>query len=264
MEKIKLIRNQPHQKYFLADGTQVAGGSTISKIGDDPAALIAWAHRLGKEGKDYRKVVQEACDVGTLSHFMIEAFLNGFVCDLEDYETELIDKALMCYNKFIDWWDGQELEKVATEIQLVNEKHRYGGTIDLIARSTKGEYILIDFKTSKRISESYWRQCAGYAQLWNCNQPKASKTIDGKECKHIVIGPYQVIPDGVKIDFMESVNQITNHAIVRIGKQDEGDFEVVWKDDLSKEWFVFQKQVELYWALQAAKPEPKPRGRKKK
>jgi hypothetical protein len=264
MEKTKLVRNAPHQKYHLADGTQVAGGSTICKIGDDPAALIHWAWNLGREGKDYKKERDKAADIGTIAHFLIECFLNNQVADLSDYEQEDIDKALMCYNKFVDWWDEQSLEKVATEIQLVNEKHRYGGTIDLIARSTKGEYILIDFKTSKRISESYWRQCAGYAQLWNCNQPKASKTIDGKECKHIVIGPYQVIPDGVKIDVMESVNQITNHAIVRIGKQDEGDFEVVWKDDLSKEWFVFQKQVDLYWAMQAAKPEPKPRGRKKK
>ena len=56
-------------------------------------------------------------------------------------------------------------------------------------------------------------------------------------------------------------NQIKSHAIVRIGKEEEGDFEVVWKEDLSKEWFVFQKQVDLYWALKAAKPEPK---RKKK
>ena len=57
--------------------------------------------------------------------------------------------------------------------------------------------------------------------------------------------------------------QIQSVAIVRIGKEEEGDFEVVWREDLSKEWFVFQKQVDLYWALQAAKPEPKPRGRKK-
>jgi hypothetical protein len=179
---------------------------------------------------------------------MIEAFLNGFVCDLEDYETELIDKALMCYNKFVDWWDEQSLEKVATEIQLVNEAHKYGGTIDLIARSQKGEHILIDFKTSKKISESYWRQCAGYAQLWNCNQPLIHK-------QH---------PEKLSLEWMEPTNQIKSHAIVRIGKQEEGDFEVVWKDDLSKEWLVFQKQVDLYWAMQAAKPEPKPRGRKKK
>jgi len=234
MEKTKLVRNAPHQKYFLADGTQVPGGSTVSKIGDDPAALIAWAHKLGREGKDYRKVVQEACDVGTLAHFMIEAFLNGFVCDLDDYETELIEKALGCYNKFVDWWDEQNLAKVATEIQLVNEAYRYGGTIDLIAKKKNGDHVLIDFKTSKAISPSYWRQCAGYAALWNENQ---------------------------EVNGFNAINQITSHAIVRIGKQDEGDFEVVWKDDLSKEWFVFQKQVDLYWAMQAAKPEPK---RKKK
>lgn len=236
MEKVKLIRNQPHQKYFLGNGTQVPGGSTISKIGDDPAALIAWAHKLGKEGKDYRRVVQEACDVGTLAHFMIESFLNNFVCDLDDYETELIDKALLCYNKFVDWWDEQHLEKVATEIQLVNEAYKYGGTIDLIAKRPSGDHVLIDFKTSKKISDSYWRQCAGYAQLWNCNHdPFDEKDIRG-------------------------------YAIVRIGKEEEGDFEVVWRgeDGLDEEWFVFQKQVDLYWAMKSAKPEPKPRGRKKK
>jgi hypothetical protein len=233
MEKVKLIRNQPHQKYFLTDGTQVPGGSTISKIGDDNGGLIYWAWDLGRQGKDYRKVSQEACDVGTLAHFMIEAFLNNFVCDLDDYETELIEKALGCYQKFVDWWDGQSLEKVATEIQLVNEEYRYGGTIDLIAKKPNGDHVLLDFKTSKKISESYWRQCAGYKALWNYNQDDCEKII-------------------------------TPAAIVRIGKEEEGDFEVVWREDLSREWFVFQKQVDLYWAMQAAKPEPKPRGRKKK
>lgn len=231
MEKQKLVRNAPHQKYHLKDGTQVPGGSTISKLGDSVDGLIYWAWDLGKQGKDYRKVSQEACDVGTLAHFMIEALLNGFVCDLSDYEQDLIDKALVSYNKFADWWETQDLEKVATEIQLVNEPYRYGGTIDFIAKKPNGDHVLIDFKTSKKISDSYWRQCAGYAALWDQNHDhKADK-------------------------------RIKDHCIVRIGKQEEGDFEVVWKTDLLKEWDVFQNQVELYWALQAAKPEPK---RKKK
>jgi hypothetical protein len=142
---------------------------------------------------------------------------------------------LGCYNKFVDWWDEQNLAKVATEIQLVNEAYRYGGTIDLIAKKPNGDHVLIDFKTSKKISESYWRQCAGYAALWNENQD---------------------------VNGFNAINQITNHAIVRIGKEEEGDFEVVWKEDLSKEWFVFQKQVELYWAMKDAKPEPKRRKKK--
>jgi len=234
MEKQKLVRNASHQKYHLQDGTQVPGGSTISKLGDSVDGLIYWAWDLGKQGKDYRKVSQEACDVGTLAHFMIEAYLNAFVCDLSDYEQDLIDKALVSYNKFVDWWEEQKLRKVYTEIQLVNEACKYGGTIDLIAERDNGEFVLIDFKTSKKISDSYWRQCAGYAQLFNCNNPQ------------MVSSPH---------------NEIKSHAIVRIGKQDEGDFEVVWRDDLSKEWNVFQRQVDLYWSLQAAKPEPK---RKKK
>jgi hypothetical protein len=227
MEKIKLVRNAPHQKYLLSDGTQVPGGSTICKIGDDPSALIHWAWNLGREGKDYKKERDKAADIGTIAHFMIECMLNNQVADLSDYTQEECDKALVCYGKFLDWWDEQHLEKVATEIQIVHNAMRYGGTIDLIAKRKNGDHVLLDFKTSKKISDSYWRQCAGYAQLWNCTQDLS----------------------------------ITDHAIVRIGKQDEGDFEVVWKSDLSKEWFVFQKQVDLYWALQDAKPEPK---RKKK
>jgi hypothetical protein len=223
----------------------VPGGSTICKIGDDAGALIHWAWNLGREGKDYRKERDKAADIGTIAHFLIECYLNGQVADLEDFDQADIDKALLCYNKFVDWWDQQNLEKVATEIQLVNEAYRYGGTIDLIATKPNGDHVLIDFKTSKKISESYWRQCAGYAQLWNFNQPTAEYEAMGEPC------------------FCKT-NQIKSHAIVRIGKEEEGDFEVVWKDDLSKEWFVFQKQVDLYWAMKSAKPEPKPRGRKKK
>jgi len=234
MEKVKLVRNAPHQKYHLSDGTQVPGGSTICKIGDDAGALIHWAWDLGKRGLDYRKERDKAADIGTLAHFLIECMLNGQVADLSDYDEAEIDKALVCYSKFLDWWDEQRLRKVYTEIQLVHEEVRYGGTIDLIAERDNGEFVLIDFKTSKAISHSYWRQCAGYAQLFNFNNPQ------------MVSRPY---------------NEIKSHAIVRIGKQEEGDFEVVWKEDLSKEWSVFQHQVDLYWAMQGAKPEPK---RKKK
>ena len=250
MEKVKLERHKEHQKYLLSDSTQVPGGSTISKLGDSVEGLIYWAWDLGRQGKDYRKVSKEACDVGTLAHFMIEAYLNSFVCDLSDYEQELIDKALVSYAKFTDWWETQDLQVVATEIQLVHNAYRYGGTIDLIAKRPNGDHVLLDFKTSKKISDSYWRQCAGYAALWDISQPI-------KECfKSPFRNPHT---DSYSREWKE--NPITSHAIVRIGKEEEGDFEVVWKEDLSKEWIVFQKQLELYWAMQNAKPEKK---RKKK
>jgi len=250
MEKTKLVRNAPHQKYHLADGTQVPGGSTICKIGDDPSALIHWAWNLGSQGKDYRKERDKAADIGTIAHFMIECMLNGNVADLSDYDDADIAKALVCYTKFLDWWEGQKFEVVGTELQMVNEAYRYGGTIDLIAKDSSGNFVLLDFKTSKKIGDGYWRQCAGYAALWDFNQPI-------KDCFKSAVKDV----NGFKNSRDWKENIITNHAIVRIGKEEEGDFEVVWREDLSKEWFVFQKQVDLYWALQAAKPEPK---RKKK
>jgi hypothetical protein len=248
MDKVKLERGKAHQKYLLSDGTQVPGGSTICKIGDDPSALIHWAWNLGREGKDYKKERDKAADIGTIAHFMIECMLNNQVADLSDYTQEECDKALVCYGKFLDWWDEQHLEKVATEIQIVHNAMRYGGTIDLIAKRKNGDHVLLDFKTSKKISDSYWRQCAGYSALWNCNQGGVEWACNE--------------PTGVlkQRDLLQK-NNISSVAIVRIGKQEEGDFEVVWKNDLSKEWYVFQKQVDLYWAMQDAKPEPK---RKKK
>jgi hypothetical protein len=253
MQTVKLDRHKEHQKYHLADGTQVPGGSTISKIGDDAGALIHWAWKLGCEGKNYRDVSKQACDIGTLAHFYIECFLNNQVADLSDYTQEERDKALVCYHKFLEWWETQDLEVVATEIQLVNELYRYGGTIDLIAKRKNGDHVLMDFKTSKKIGDSYWRQAAGYAALWNHN--KAPNDVVYENIIRSI---------GTDPNTPFSSNRIKDHAIVRIGKEEEGDFEVVWKDDLSKEWFVFQKQINLYWAMKAAKPEPKPRGRKKK
>lgn len=234
MEKQKLVKDAPHQKYITASGEEVPGGSTICKIGDSPEALIMWAWKLGTEGKDYRKERDRAASIGTIAHFMCEAFLNNFAVDLSDYPQDQIDKALICYNKFVDWWDEQNLEKVATEIQLVHSSRRYGGTIDLVAKKANGDHVLIDFKTSKRISDSYWRQVAGYSELWDDRHQHNSNM------------------------------RIKNHAIVRIGKEDEGDFEVAWREDILMESMVFNKQTELYWAMQKAKLAKPKKPRKKK
>jgi hypothetical protein len=244
MQKVKLEKGKPHQKYITEDGTEVPGGSTICKLGDDPGALIHWAWNLGREGKDYRAERDKAADIGTIAHFMCEAFLNGFVCDLSDYSQEDIDRALICYNKFVDWWEAEGLIAEANERQYVHDDLRYGGTIDLVAKDKEGNLCLIDLKTSKRISDGYIRQIAGYTELWDYNN-----TVND--------GPTYIEGEYIK-----------RWAIVRIGKQDEGDFEVVWYDQerILNAKATFFKQVELYWAMKEEKDAvpKKPRGRKKK
>lgn len=249
MQKVKIERWKEHQKYITSSGEEVPGGSTICKIGDDPSALIHWAWKLGVEGKDYKQERDRAADIGTIAHAMCEAYLNNFVIDLEDYEQEKIDKALLCYQKFVDWWESEGLEVVATETQLVSKHYKYGGTIDLIAKDKSGKLCLIDLKTSKRISDSYIRQIAGYTELWNYNQEMEQYEAMVEKC-------------------WDYKNQISRWAIVRIGKQDDGDFEVVWYDEarIKPACKTFIAQLNLYWAMKGEKAAipKKPRGRKKK
>jgi hypothetical protein len=44
-----------------------------------------------------------------------------------------------------------------------------GERFDLVAKDKDGKLCLIDLKTSKRISDGYVRQIAGYTELWDYN-----------------------------------------------------------------------------------------------
>jgi hypothetical protein len=129
----------------------------------------------------------------------------------------------------------------------------------LIARDKDGNLCLLDFKTSKKISDSYIRQIAGYSGLWNTNN--TNKIHEEKGMQYCA----NQLKEG-----KSPYDWIKRWAIVRIGKEEEGDFEVVWypQERIHNAMFVFKCQVALYWQMQkekqAAKPAPKPRGRKKK
>jgi photosystem II stability/assembly factor-like uncharacterized protein len=67
---------------------------------------------------------------------------------------------------------------------------------------------------------------------------------------------------------LRTTDDISRWAIVRIGKEEEGDFEVVWYDGdrIAYALSTFCRQVALYWAIkdeEGIHPK-KPRGRKKK
>ena len=93
---VKLQKLRSHQKYLLKDGTQVPGASTIAKLGDDGSSLIHWAWDLGNRGIDYRKARDQAADIGTIAHFLIECFLQAMPLSLECYDWCLL---VVCSNE---------------------------------------------------------------------------------------------------------------------------------------------------------------------
>ncbi len=164
---IRLARFSPHQKYFLKDGTQVTGASTIAKLGDSPDPLIKWAYNLGREGKSLDEA--RAAEPGTISHFLIDRHLKGESADLCEFAPEEIDKGENSFIKGLEFLDREELDPVAIERQLVSEKYRYGGTLDLVMRDKIGQLVLIDWKGSKDYRTSHYRQISGYRMLWDEN-----------------------------------------------------------------------------------------------
>jgi hypothetical protein len=213
----KLVRNAPHQQYFCQDGGEVVGASTIAGVGKDPAPLMHWAAGLARKGISWNRHREEAADVGTIAHFLVQCHLEECEPDLGDYAQCDIDSAQGPYGRFVEFWEGNGFALLASELQSVSEKYRYGGTIDVLFRDDDGKLCLLDIKTSKRVYDEHLFQLSAYEQL--------AQEYYGEE--------------------------VSKRAIVRIGRGDDGDFEVRWLGDMSKYFAVFQAQLNLYNAKQA-------------
>jgi hypothetical protein len=218
---VKLEKDRIHQQYILKNGQEVVGATTALSIVAKPA-LIGWAWKLGKAGKDYRRVKGTAADIGTLAHFLCECYLKGDEPDTSEFSPNDLSKAEIAKDKFVKWWTDSGFELVASEAQMVSEAHGFGGTIDIVAKDKQGVLHLCDLKTSGGVWEEYWAQVAAYRELWNedFNRP-----------------------------------QITGETyIVRIGKEaDEDDFETPSRMDLTDEFDFFLKALALYNADQKLK-----------
>jgi hypothetical protein len=130
---------------------------------------------MGQEGKHHREEANKAADAGTCAHDMIEAYIRGVEFDPAPYEYEALDAAKPCYDGFLKWASQTRLELVESEVSLVSERYRYGGTMDALA--IDGQRILGDWKTASGVYADNLIQLAAYKQLWEENNP--DKSIDG-------------------------------------------------------------------------------------
>jgi hypothetical protein len=158
--------NNQHQKYFLADGTEVPSVTQVLSVLGKPA-LIHWAWQLGMAGKDYRKERDGAASAGTLAHAYIKAYLKGETLTedfLLQFSRHEIDQAENAFIKFLEMFKERNFEPKLIETPLVSEALRVGGTMDTYG-IYDGKYEIWDFKTAKDIYPEYFYQLAGYKLL---------------------------------------------------------------------------------------------------
>lgn len=162
MDKIKGI-SRAHTIYKTTAGQRVPGATTITGLLNKPY-LVAWANKLGLEGVDSTKYRDEAADVGTLAHAMIQAHLQGFELDMNEHSPLTIDLATNAVLSYLEWEKGHTIKPILCETPLVSDSMRFGGTVDCYCE-LDGKMVLLDFKTGKAIYDEYFVQLAGYAEL---------------------------------------------------------------------------------------------------
>ena len=207
-------KSRQHTVYTLADGTRVPGVTTVLGILAKPA-LIAWANKMGLQGIDTTKYVDAAASVGTCCHAMIEAHLKGQSFDDHAYDQATIDMAENGYIKYLEWEGQHKLEDIHSELQLVSEKYRFGGTIDLYCL-LDGVPTLVDFKTNQ------------------------SGIYD--EMMHQVAGGYRLLLE-------EHGMPVKQVLIIRVGKTDNMDMETRFIGDWEWHEDVFLDALQLYQTL---------------
>lgn len=167
----------PRLGYFVKDGTRVPGVTTIigncSLGGVD--GLLAWANKLGLEGKSHVEERDKAADAGTACHEMAECYAKGTEFEASRYNPEALEKAYGAFDAFMAWAEQTRFRILRSEVGMVSEMHRYGGTLDCIL--VQGKRALGDYKTSNSVRVGMLCQLAAYRTLWDENNP--FELIDG-------------------------------------------------------------------------------------
>jgi hypothetical protein len=205
----KSSKVRAHQRYKLADGTIVPGATTVTGLRAKPF-LVPWANKLGLQGIDSSKYVDEKADIGTLAHLMINKHLSKEPLDTSEFSQFVIDQAGNCFNKFLDWEKKHTLEPIFLERELVSESEKFGGCVDYYGK-VDGLLELLDFKTAKAIFDEMYYQLAGYEILLEDN-------------------------------FLA----VENKRILRIGRTEDEGFEEKERRDLTLQKVIFRSLLTIY------------------
>jgi len=205
----KSSKVKAHQRYRLVNGEIVPGVTTITGLRAKPD-LVPWANKLGLQGIDSAKYVDEKADIGTLGHLMVQKHLQKESVDTSEYSQFVIDMASNCLNKFLKWESEHTLEPIFLEKELVSEDERFGGCVDFYGK-VDCVLELLDLKTAKAIYNGVFTQLGGYSIL-----------------------------------LKEHGNKVENHRILRIGRSEDEGFEQKEKKDLTLYEVIFRSLLTVH------------------
>lgn len=162
----------PRQIYKNAAGKRLKSVTTVTNRFKDSQGLLYWANSAGLDGLTLDEARIPAASAGTLAHDMVEAHINNR--DMPETahfkDQDMVKNAQSAFNTYLEWQAAFKIEVQYTEVNLVSEKHQFGGRLDAIG-TWKNGLCLIDWKTSNAVYADMALQIAGYAIAWEETYP---------------------------------------------------------------------------------------------
>jgi len=156
-----MAKYKAHIRYKNSDGTRCPGVTTITgELGWNKNVLCKWNNRMGLDGIDTKKYVDDKADIGTLAHLMITNQLQGIETSTDDYSKNQIEAAKNSVKSFDTWAKGHKLELIIIEKPLVSDVYNFGGTLDIYGK-IDGRLEIVDLKTGSGIYDEHYIQVGG-------------------------------------------------------------------------------------------------------
>lgn len=195
------MNTKGHIRYRTKDNKIVVGCTTVVGQIAKPA-LIVWANRLGLDGIDSAKYVDDTAEIGTLAHSIITDGLQGRETDFSGYDQNQRDAAVWCVRSWDIWSQGREIEPILMEAPLVSERYRYGGTLDIYA-TIDGIKTLIDLKSTNDLWPEHFTQVSAYRQLLieNGHEVDAVRILNIPRSKTAVFKEAVLSPEVLDMNF---------------------------------------------------------------
>lgn len=183
--KVVLDLDAPHQTYADDKGNILPSVTAILGKHISKPSLVKWAHGLGAEGKCLEEHGGIGRRVGSIFHFMVQGYCDGFECDLSKCKPKEVERATNMFGTWLEWWLDSGYELISSEIQLSSGNLGFGGTLDLVAKDKQGRVFIADYKTGSRLHTEYQVQICAYRQLYHDLHPFGD---DVEYCKLVRVG----------------------------------------------------------------------------
>lgn len=158
-----------HTYFCKETGLEYPSVTTILGIISKGEGFNNW---LKKQGDKADTLLNDAASFGTNVHNHLESIGKGVTVNLEALKPQ----EKRCVKAFIEWKDKNVKRFVTTEQSVFNVKEGYAGTLDSVIEDNNGKIILVDYKTSGNIYDTYSLQCASYAKAYELT---TGTNIDG-------------------------------------------------------------------------------------